>query len=222
MAIENKTLNERAYDEIRQGLASGNFKPGQVLVIRTLAQLYGISITPVRDALQRLVAEQLLIMQANRSIVVPFLSNEALIELVRIRSELEGLAVELATPNMRLADRVKLEDLVVKGRDAIKARDGRRYVAINRQFHFTIYERANSPMLLRMIVDMWTRIGPFLNRLFDDPSYVDVANDEHETIIAAISRGDALAARKHISLDIQIAASSLRGTTHEHAENLLE
>ncbi|MFT4066669.1 GntR family transcriptional regulator [Paraburkholderia sp.] len=210
MTIAHKTLNERAYDEIRQGLVTGDFKPGQVLVIRTLASLYGISITPVRDALQRLVAEQLLTMQSNRSIVVPFLSDESLIELVRIRSELEGFAAELATPNIRLADLAKLEDLVVKGRDAIQARDGRKYVAINRQFHFAIYERAGSPMLLKMIVDMWTRIGPFLNRLFDDPSYVEIANDEHETIVAAIGRGDAAAVRRHISLDIQIAASSLR------------
>jgi DNA-binding GntR family transcriptional regulator len=218
MAIENKTLNERAYDEIRQGMVTGHFKPGQVLVIRTLATAYGISITPVRDALQRLVAEGLLAMQPNRSIVVPLLSVDSLLELVRIRSELEGLAAELATPNIRLSDRVKLERLIAQGREAIQARDGRKYVAINREFHFTIYNRANSPLLLRMIVDMWTKIGPFLNRLFDDPEYVDVANDEHESILSAFASGDAVLARNHISMDIQSAAQSLRDHLEERSE----
>ena len=210
MKIENKTLNERAYDEIRLSLLSGSFKPGQVLVIRTLAKDYGISITPVRDALQRLVAERLLVMLPNRSIAVPYMSDRSLIELVRIRSELEGLAAELATPNIKMAGLQKLERLVLKGREAIQSMDGRAYVEINRKFHFTIYEHADSPTLLRMIVDMWTQIGPFLTRLFDDPAYIEVANDEHESILAAIEKSDPLAVRKHISNDIQMAARSLR------------
>ncbi|HTN97495.1 MAG TPA: GntR family transcriptional regulator, partial [Nordella sp.] len=72
--IEHQTLNDRAYSEIRKGLITGRFQPGQVLVIRTLAEIYGISTTPVREALQRLVAERLLIMLPNRSIAVPDLT----------------------------------------------------------------------------------------------------------------------------------------------------
>src|SRR5271163_3805682 len=92
MKIEYRTLNDRAYGELRKGLISGTFRPGQVLVIRTLAEAYGISTTPVREALQRLVAERLLEMQSNRSIAVPYLSVEKFVELVRIRTALEGLA----------------------------------------------------------------------------------------------------------------------------------
>src|SRR5262249_18516943 len=106
--IEYKTLNDRAYDEIKKGLMAGKISPGQPVVIRTLAENYGISATPVREALQRLVAERLLEMLPNRSIAVPELSAEKFVELVRIRTALEGLAAELATPNFKLAHIQKL------------------------------------------------------------------------------------------------------------------
>jgi DNA-binding GntR family transcriptional regulator len=66
--IEHKTLNNRAYDEIKASLIAGQFQPGQILVLRSLADNYGISTTPVREALQRLVGERQLMMLANRSI----------------------------------------------------------------------------------------------------------------------------------------------------------
>src|SRR5215475_4976089 len=71
--IEHRTLNDRAYEQIKKGLISGAFRSGQTLVIRTLAETYGISTTPVREALQRLVAERHLELLPNRSIVVPLL-----------------------------------------------------------------------------------------------------------------------------------------------------
>src|SRR5262249_35295653 len=63
--IEHSTLNDQAYTALKRGLISGTFRPGQALVIRTVAESYGISTTPVREALQRLVAERLLVMQQN-------------------------------------------------------------------------------------------------------------------------------------------------------------
>src|SRR5215813_9757822 len=95
--IAYRTLNDRAYEQIKKGLISGAFRSGQTLVIRSLADEYGISATPVREALQRLVAERNLELLPNRSIIVPILSAERFIELVRVRRELEGLAAELAT-----------------------------------------------------------------------------------------------------------------------------
>ena len=74
--IEHATLNDRAYLALKRSLISGQFRPGQILVIRAMAESYGISTTPVREALQRLVAERLLVMQPNRSIAVPLLSIE--------------------------------------------------------------------------------------------------------------------------------------------------
>jgi DNA-binding GntR family transcriptional regulator len=207
--IEYRTLNDRAYDEIRKGLMSGSFRPGQVLVIRTLAETYGISTTPVREALQRLVAERLLQMLPNRSIAVPHLSVDKFTELVRIRTALEGMAGELATAHIRKMHLQRLRKLVKDADEAIAAKDGRAYVAINQKFHFLIYDNAASPLLLQMIQDLWSQVGPFFNRLFDDESYVPKANDEHLAICQALEVGDAAAVRLHIVSDITSAAKSL-------------
>ncbi|TIP70711.1 MAG: GntR family transcriptional regulator, partial [Mesorhizobium sp.] len=96
LKLEHQTLNDRAYAALKQELISGSFNPGQVLVIRKLAEMFGISTTPIREALQRLVAERLLEMKNNRSIIVPVLSSSAFEELTRIRIAVEGLAGEMA------------------------------------------------------------------------------------------------------------------------------
>lgn len=209
MKIEYRTLNDRAYGELRKGLISGVFRPGQVLVIRTLAETYGISTTPVREALQRLVAERLLEMLPNRSIAVPYLSVERFAELVRIRTALEGLAGELATAHIRKTHIQRLNKLLKDAGEAMAEGDGRAYVAINQKFHFLIYENADLPQLLRIIQDLWSQVGPFFNKLFDDTNYVGHANDEHDKIVAALELGDANAVRQHLVDDITTAAKSL-------------
>src|SRR5262249_30190259 len=110
--LEHQRLNDRAYSALKKGLISGQFKPGQVLTIRQLACSYGISATPVREALQRLIAERSLELRSNRSIGVPILTSETFIELRRVRCLLEGMAGELATPYFRGADTARLTRII--------------------------------------------------------------------------------------------------------------
>lgn len=206
--IEYRTLNDRAYDEIKKGLISGAFRSGQTLVIRTLAETYGISTTPVREALQRLVAERHLDMLPNRSIVVPVLDPARFVELFRIRRELEGLAGELATPHFRAQHLARLRGLV-EAMDQTLAAAGESYQALNQKFHFLVYERAASPVLITMIQNMWSQVGPFFNELTDDDAFVAKANDQHRAILKALEARDAAAVRRHLSLDISVAADHL-------------
>jgi DNA-binding GntR family transcriptional regulator len=207
--IEYRTLNDRAYDQIKKGLISGAFRSGQTLVIRSLADAYGISTTPIREALQRLVAERNLELLPNRSIVVPVLSAERFIELVRIRRELEGLAGELAAPNFRPVHTAKLQTLIDAMDRTIREDNGADYQRLNYKFHFGIYERAGAPMLLQLIQNMWTQVGPFFNELTEDEGFVAVANEQHRHIIGALRDNDAAAARRYLSADIDVASDYL-------------
>lgn len=206
--IEYRTLNDRTYEQIKKGLISGEFRSGQTLVIRSLAETYGISTTPVREALQRLVAERHLDLLPNRSIVVPLLDAERFVELFRIRRELEGLAGELAAPRFSRQNLARLES-VVEAIDKTLAGSGGSYQAMNQKFHFAIYERAGSPVLMTMIQNMWSQVGPFFNELTEDESFVTKANDQHRAILAALQAKDAAAVRHHLSLDISVAADHL-------------
>src|SRR6185437_13601754 len=206
--IEHRTLNDRAYEQIKKGLISGAFRSGQTLVIRTLAETYGISTTPVREALQRLVAEHNLELLPNRSIVVPLLDVDRFVELFRIRRELEGLAGELATPHFRPQNLVRLES-ILDAMDTVLAEGSGSYQALNQKFHFTIYERADSPLLMTMVQNMWIQVGPFFNELTEDDGFVNKANDQHRAIVSALMAKDAVAVRRHLSLDISVAADHL-------------
>lgn len=207
--IEYRSLNDCAYDEITKGMISGRFLPGQPLVIRALAETYGISTTPVREALQRLLAERRLEILPNRSIVVPEISPEKYVDLLRIRCALEGLAGELATPNITAAELVRLRNTLRDIERAMQQGDSKAYLSANQKFHFMIYEKANSPHLLQMIQDLWSRVGPYFNDLFTDPSFISHANTEHKNIYEALVRRDDLSVRAHIVDDITVAAKAL-------------
>lgn len=207
--IEHQPLSDRAYQEIRKGLTTGHFAPMQPLVIRTLAQSYGISATPIREALQRLVAERLLDVLPNRSIVVPLMTRKRFRELLPIRGALEGLATELAVPRFDEAGKLRLQTLLDRIAGTTRSYDSKTYLKLNREFHFTIYERAGNPELLRLIQDMWLKVGPVFTGLFDDDYFRHHANDEHLRIVAAILRDDPLAARNAMEQDLFLAAQSL-------------
>ena len=209
LKLEHLTLNDRAYAALKQGLISGEFKPGQALVIRTLADSFGISATPIREALQRLVAERILEIQVNRTIAVPLLSLATFTELSKIRCAVEGLAGEMAA---RVFDKDDLSALTerVDGMDAaISAGNGKRYLELNQQFHFQIYERANAPILLNMIKDLWGKIGPYMNYLMETEVYVPQSNDLHRQLLTALGGRTENLVRMLIVEDIAKAADVL-------------
>lgn len=207
--IEYRTLNDRAYDEIKSSLIAGQFRPGQILVIRTLADLYGISTTPVREALQRLVGERQLDMLHNRSIAVPDWDPAKFLELFRIRCALEGLAAELATARFSQADIEKLEHLLADIAVALRQKQFGTYVGLNQRFHFTLYERADSPRLLEIIQNLWGQVGSYMNELFGRPGFEEHANEEHVLIVRALKLRDPAGVREHVVADITKAAEFL-------------
>lgn len=209
LKLEHHTLNDRAYAALKQGLISGDFKPGQALVIRTLAETFGISTTPIREALQRLVAERVLEIQLNRTIAVPLLSLPTFTELARIRCAVEGLAGELAAKTFGESDLTRMRDSVAGMDSAIQASDGKRYLTLNEQFHFQIYEKANAPVLLDMIKDLWGRIGPYMNYLMETDAYVPQSNDLHRQILEALEHRTENLVRVLIVEDISKAADVL-------------
>lgn len=208
--IAREPLSDQAYSEILKGMTDGTFAPMQPMVIRNLADSFGISATPIREALQRLTAERLLVQLPNRSIVVPQMTVDRFNHLLPIRVALEGMAVELATPFFGDEDFLKMEALLNRIAETTHNFDARAYLKLNRKFHFSIYEKSNNPELLQVIQGLWLKVGPVFNGLFDTDHYREHANDEHRNIMAAMQRRDAVAARQAMALDLQLAAEALR------------
>src|SRR6476659_3132276 len=106
--LADTSLRSQVYESLREALTAGRFLPGQKLTFRFVADALGVSLTPVREALRRLVAEGAFEMQPNRSVRVPLMTREKILELRDIRMALEGLAVEKAA---NLADRQQVAGL---------------------------------------------------------------------------------------------------------------
>jgi DNA-binding GntR family transcriptional regulator len=210
MKLVNETLSDRVYAEIRRQLVNGGVKPGEVLVIRALADKFGISPTPIRDALQRLAAERLLAMLPNRSFAVPSLSRASLLELSHIRSALESMAGEWATRHAMPSNIAALQALIAKSEKAVTERDSDAYANINQEFHFAIYELAGAPILLRKIDELWVQVGPYFGRLLADETYLPHANALHIEILHALEAGDASRVGLNIRRDIMTATEHLQ------------
>ncbi len=207
--IEHTTLAEKAYEKVRSGLISARFRPGQILTIRNLASEYGISATPVREALQRLVVENALELQPNKSYRIPVLTIERFEEVRRIRCALEPMAAELAYPRISKRELKALETLVEKMDRAIQSRNINSYTLHNEEFHFLIYDSAHAPLLLGMIRDLWIQVAPFFISLFEGSDYLSEGNRWHKEILAALKDEDIRRVKNGIASDIDTAGRDL-------------
>ncbi len=147
---------------LEDDIVSGRVEPGEVLRQEQLSERFGVSRTPIREALRRLAAHGLVSFTPNRGVRVRTLSREELREAFLVRSELEGLATELAVPRMtpeRLAEldaaEQRFSELTVALRE--KARSGVEdnalavdWMRANYGFHDVIYAAAETPYLERL------------------------------------------------------------------------
>lgn len=208
--VDVTTLQERVYLSLRRAISQGDFAPGEVLTIRTLASSLGTSAMPVREALQRLVAEKALIQQSNRSVVVPPFTLEGHRELIWIRTTIESLATRRAAlrADRDLVDR--LRKLNVKMRTAIENNDAEKVLDANRAFHFTLYAASQMPQLLDVIEGLWLRTGPYLGAAIRVIPGADqhflIGTKMHERLINAVERRDAAVAARALSLDLWFTA----------------
>ena len=208
-SLPKDTLRDRVYEGLRETLLRGGFAPGEALTVRSLAAAFGTSPTPVREALQQLVAESALEAEPNRSYRVPRISRESFLEIRDMRAELEGLAAEKAALLIRPGEIRRLELAIERMAKAIALQDVKAYLAANQDFHFVVYTASRSPILLRTIRTLWMQIGPCLNMLFSDIELVEGLQDHHLGAVAAFRAGLAAEARAAIRADILASGSHI-------------
>lgn len=208
-------LREIVYGQLKDAFMAGYFAPGDHLNLRELAHHFETSITPVREAVRRLVAEGALVDAPARALRVPPLRRARLIDLKRARIGIESMVTELAVERAEQEDIDRLEAIL----DEAVARVPKSPVDelhSNRQFHFSLYRLGGSPTLFRVIESLWLQYGPFLNLIHHtiDPDIRGTQKD-HRRILAAASEGDATAAKAALVEDISRSFDILDAYTHE-------
>lgn len=207
--VERATLQEQIYRQLRNGIMSGFFQPGQALSTRSVAEAVGVSVMPVRDALRRLEVENALVVGHNRTLEVPRLDLETLKEISATRIALEGLAVERAVQAVNTSDLETLRGRCAVMTQSIAAGDVDGYLRANWSFHAHIYRLASDGILLSFIESLWLRMGPYFRITAGDRAHLDNAMQTHHEIVDALEAADAAAARAGIVADIEAATHDL-------------
>ena len=201
--VKKENLSVKVYNEIRNALINGQYEPGERLIIGELAQEMGVSITPVREAIFRLISEQGLEMQAATAVYVPYVNSEKLCEIQQIRFHLEGMGAAEAARNIT---RKQLDNLIALQKDFISctSTDPKRASYLNRKFHFGILEASNKPILRNTVESFWVITGPILKVFHIKTAGLDYSQDEHrhEAVLAALEARDPEAATKAIQADL--------------------
>lgn len=208
--VARATLQEQIYQQLRNRIMSGFFKPGQALSMRSVAEAVGVSVMPVRDALRRLEVENALVVGHNRALEVPKLDADTLMEISDMRIALEGLAIERAMPAIYEADLEQLRGHFTAMSESIVSDDTDGYLAANWAFHSHIYRRTGAGILISVIESLWLRMGPYFRLTAEDYEHLDNAVIIHQDIVGALERGDAADARAGIIADIEAATRDLK------------
>lgn len=199
----------QVHGRLRLALMRSRYRPGEKLKLRVLAGELGVSATPVRAALARLVTEGALEQIDRRSVRVPVPTDARLREVVELRLDLEGKAASRAAERATAADVAALEAI----HDAMSAArvEGRMEAMMreNERFHMSLCALAGMPVLLRLVEGLWLQCGP-LNAGLKSVRFLHQPEEHpHHDVIRALRRGDGALARLAIQRDISVYADAL-------------
>ena len=202
--------HDRLYRALRQQILHGELLPGQALTLRGLGKAYGLSMTPVREALRRLVAEGALTLSSSGRVSTPELTNERIEELAALRALIEPELASRALPRAHLALIERLQAINSANAEAAVKQDAVAYIRTNLEFHRTLYLRAQAPAMLAICETVWLQLGPTMRAL-----YTRLRRSEppqhHRMIIAALRAGDEPALRLAVRTDVTQGLRHLAG-----------
>ena len=210
--IERTSVREEVYGRLRRAITDGSIEPGAPLVSTDLAERLGVSRTPVRDAITRLVQDGLAVDDGPGQVRVRPVLRDEIIGFFQIRAALEALAARrVATApadgwHRRLAEAERLlERRVAQGADPVEQTE------LNSRFHQTLYEASGNPLLPRLMADLEAlTTRRVLHRLYEraDPQ---ATIDDHRALLRAITAGDGETAARVAQQHVEQAARTLLG-----------
>ena len=193
-------------ERLRQEIQHGTLAAGTRLRQNDMAQRFGVSTTPVREAFAQLQAEGLLRIDPHRGAVVFHPSVDDVLEFYEIREALESLAVTHAIPRLRADVARDLEALIDRMR---RTEDARKWLKLNDQFHLRLYESAGRPRLSSLIDNLRDASAPYIYMFVASRPLSERAHEEHQEILDACMRRDAAAAKRAIRDHLRNASRDL-------------
>ena len=210
-------------DSLTEMILSGQLQPGTRLVQTDLAELFGVSRVPVRDALHLLRQRQLAVPGPGLGLIVRPLSSAMVRHIFAMRRLLEIEAAKQSIERLSDADFLRMESTIARQRAAVAARDLKEARASDEQFHRIIWERSGNPLLQQYIEQCWMQMLQARGYAQLTPGWGTRSITGHEQIVAALRAGDADETERQVRRAIDEGeAESLRQMAALEAKNAEE
>jgi len=196
--------SEHVYRELRAAIVSGELPGDSRLVEHDIGERYGVSRTPVREALRRLLTEDLVLRDPSRGVIVRTPDAREIEGVLVVREALDALAASLAAVRITPAQLARLGVIVEAMEQATAAVRRESLITANVRFHEAIYAAAGNRMLDRLARDLEDFVGRFTSLPAASDARLEAALREHQAILAALEAHDpdaaGRAAREHLAL----------------------
>jgi DNA-binding GntR family transcriptional regulator len=208
--VARENLATKVYDQLREALMQGQFKPGQRLKINELAVTLGVSDTPIREAIMQLLREQALEFTSSQTFQVPKPSFQRYAEISKIRQRLEPLAAENAATLISPMAIEALEKAHAALVDAERRGDWRDAIYQNYVFHLGVCRAAEMPSLTTIFESLWLQSGPTLNLLYPHAVPHYAGEHQHVHLLRSLKQRDAQAAGEAMHADLEEGGAALK------------
>ncbi len=199
-----RTRAEELHRKLADEIVRGVLPPGSPLDETEVAQRFGVSRTPVREAIRQLAASGLVETRAHRGAVVALPSPERLVDMFRAMAELEALCAGLAAISMTASERRALETMHQELEHLVHRGDPQRYTTLNEAFHQAIYAGTHNVYLAELTLQTRARVSPFRTAQFRQLGRLSQSHAEHDKVVQAILRGDRDGATNAMRAHIEI------------------
>jgi DNA-binding GntR family transcriptional regulator len=212
------TASSKIYSDLRTELVSLHRRPGEVISEAEIALSYGVSRTPVREAILKLSDEGLLEIFPQSGIFVSRIPIAALPEAILIRKSLEATTAQLAAERAAASQILVLQAILERQREANAAKDGDAFHRADEMFHATIAEVAGYPGIWTLIQQVKVNVDRY--RLLTLPQQGRIARVivEHEAILSAIAAHDASGARTAMEIHLESLLDNISVTQNINPE----
>lgn len=200
-ADTSSVAHDRVFRSLRTQIMHGAVEPGKALTLRGIGREFGVSMTPAREAVRRLVAEGALTLSASGRVSTPDLSGDRIEELASLRALIEPELASRALPRAHIALIDRLQAINGTISEAIAKGDAVGYIRTNLDFHRTLYLRAQAPAMLAMAETVWLQLGPTMRALYGRLKRTEVPSN-HRLIVAALRAGDEPGLRLAVRTDV--------------------
>ncbi|ODN69400.1 GntR family transcriptional regulator [Methylobrevis pamukkalensis] len=200
-------------DELRARLeemiVSAELAPGERLDEAELATRFGVSRTPVREALKALAAMGLVEVRGRQGVTVASISIPILIEMFEMMAAMEGLCAKLAARRASPAQKAEMRNIHARLVEALATSDPPRFYEINREFHEVLYDASHAGFIAQQTRALRRRVAAYRRYVTFQPGRMAATIGEHETIMQAIERADAEAAFKAASDHVMLLGDDM-------------